>query len=169
MKRLLERLERVGRAAEDGAIVLLLGSMVLLAVLQIVLRQFFGSGIGWADELIKIIVLWLAMVGSIAAARDNRHIRIDLLSHILPAKLVALTRVVVDVFAAGVCAIIAWQAWRYLQLEIEWQETVLIDTPAWAAHAIVPAAFLLIGYRFLVGSAATIYEVFRGEPLEDAS
>ena len=62
MKLLLERLERVGRAAEDGALVLLLGSMVLLAVLQIVLRQFFDSGIGWADELIKIIVLWLAMV-----------------------------------------------------------------------------------------------------------
>ncbi len=150
-------------------LVLLLGSMVLLAVLQIVLRQFFGSGIGWADELIKIIVLWLAMVGSIAAARDNRHIRIDVLSHVLPAKFVALTRVLVDMFAAGVCAVIAWQAWRYLQLEIEWQETVLIDTPAWIAHAIVPAAFLLIGYRFVVSSAATVYELFRGEPLKDQS
>ena len=168
MKRVLERLERAGRAAEDGALVLLLGSMVLLAVLQIVLRQFFGSGIGWADELVKIIVLWLAMVGSIAAARDNRHIRIDVLSHVLPGKLVALTRVLVDLFAAVVCVTIAWQAWRYLQLEIEWQETVLIDTPAWAAHAIVPAAFLLIGYRFVVGSATTVYEMFRGERLKDA-
>ena len=109
------------------------------------------------------------MVGSIAAARDNRHIRIDVLSHVLPDKLVALTRVVVDLFAAGVCVTIAWQAWRYLQLEIEWQETVLIDTPAWVAHAIVPAAFLLIGYRFLVGGVATVYELFRGEPLKDAS
>jgi TRAP-type C4-dicarboxylate transport system permease small subunit len=169
LKRVLERLERAGRAAEDGALVLLLGSMVLLAVLQIVLRQFFDSGIGWADELVKIIVLWLAMVGSIAAARDNRHIRIDVLSHVLPDKLVALTRVLVDLFAAAVCVTIAWQAWRYLQIEIEWEETVLIDTPAWAAHAIVPAAFLLIGYRFLVGSAATVYEVFRGERLKDAS
>lgn len=169
MKRVLERLERAGRAAEDGALVLLLGSMVLLAVLQIVLRQFFGSGIGWADELVKIIVLWLAMVGSIAAARDNRHIRIDVLSHVLPEKLVALTRVLVDLFAAAVCMIIAWQAWRYLQLEIEWQETVLIDTPAWAAHAIVPAAFLLIGYRFVVSSAATVYEMVRGARLENPS
>jgi TRAP-type C4-dicarboxylate transport system permease small subunit len=169
LKRVLERLDRAGRAAEDGALVLLLGSMVLLAVLQIVLRQFFGTGIGWADELVKIIVLWLAMVGSIAAARDNRHIRIDVLSHVLPEKLVALTRVLVDLFAAAVCVIIAWQAWRYLQLEIEWQETVLIDTPAWAAHAIVPAAFLLIGYRFVVGSVATVYEMFRGERLKDAS
>jgi TRAP-type C4-dicarboxylate transport system permease small subunit len=168
LRRVLERLERIGRAAEDGALVVLLGSMVLIAVLQIVLRQFFDSGIGWADELIKIIVLWLAMVGSIAAARDNRHIRIDVLSHILPGKLVSLARVLVDLFAAGVCIIIAWQAWRYLQLEIEWQETVLIDTPAWTVHAIVPLAFLLISYRFLVGCIRTLFDMFRGDAVGDA-
>ncbi len=141
--------------------------MILLAVTQIVLRQFFDDTIVWADELIKIIVLWLAMVGSIAAARDNRHIRIDVLSHILPEKGIVLTRVVVDLFAAAVCAVIAWQAWRYLKIEIEWQETVLIDTPAWLAHVIVPAAFLLISYRFLVSVAGEIYEMFRGDPLKE--
>lgn len=168
MRIILERLERIGRAAEDGALVVLLGAMVILAVSQIVLRQFFDSGIGWADEFIKIIVLWLAMVGSIAAARDNRHIRIDVLSHILPDKLVALTRILVDLFAASVCVIIAWQAWRYLQLEIEWQETVLIDTPAWTVHMIVPLAFLLIGYRFVVAGGRTLFEMFRGDPIKRA-
>lgn len=166
MKSILAKLERVGRAAEDTALVVLLGSMVLLAVLQIVLRQFFDSGISWADELIKIIVLWLAMVGSIAAARDNRHIRIDVLSHILPAKLVVLTRIIVDLFAACVCVVIAWQAWRYLQLEIEWQETVLDDLPAWIAHAVVPVAFLLIAYRFTVSLAGDFYALFRGDAHE---
>ena len=164
MKSALATLERIGRIAEDAALVALLGSMVILAVTQIVLRQFFDGTIVWADELIKIIVLWLAMVGSIAAARDNRHIRIDVLSHVLPDKLVVATRILVDLFAAVVCAVIAWQSWRYLQIEIEWQETVLIDTPAWIAHLIVPAAFLLIAYRFLVSMAADLYLLLRGKP-----
>ena len=168
MKSILASLERIGRAAEDTALVVLLGSMIVLAVLQIVLRQFFDGAIVWADELIKIIVLWLAMVGSIAAARDNRHIRIDVLSHVLPEKLVVFTRVLVDLFAATVCVVIAWQAWRYLQLEIEFEETVLIDWPAWIAHVILPAAFLLIGYRFLVSIMAEVYAMFRGDKLEDA-
>lgn len=167
MKLLLARLERFGRLAENFALVALLGTMVVLAVLQIVLRQFFDDGIVWADELIKIIVLWLAMIGSIAAARDNRHIRIDLLSHILPERGVILTRMLVDLFAAVVCAVIAWQAWRYLQIEIEFEETVLLNLPAWMAHSIVPAAFLLICYRFLVSVLKEVYEMFRGEPLED--
>lgn len=167
MKDILARLERFGRLAENFALVALLGAMVVLAVLQIVLRQFFDDGIVWADELIKIIVLWLAMVGSIAAARDNRHIRIDVLSHVLPERGVILTRMLVDLFAAIVCAVIAWQAWRYLQIEIEFEETVLLEQPAWVAHAVVPVAFLLISYRFLVAVAAEVYEMFRGEPLED--
>ena len=73
---LLVRLDRYGRAAENVALVTLLSSMMLIAVGQIVLRQVFSTGIIWADELVKIIVLWLAMFGAVAAARDNRHIRI---------------------------------------------------------------------------------------------
>jgi TRAP-type C4-dicarboxylate transport system permease small subunit len=169
LKSVLALLERIGRVAEDAALVVLLGSMVVMAVTQIILRQFFDDTIAWADEFIKIVVLWLAMVGSIAAARDDRHIRIDVLSHILPDKLVVLSRIVVDLFAAGVCAMIAWQAWRYLQIEIEWQETVLGDVPAWIVHAVVPAAFLLISYRSLVAMAGDVYTVFRGDLPEDVS
>ena len=97
------------------------------------------------------MVLWLAMVGAVAACRENRHIRIDALSHLLSDRAVAVVRLVVDTFAAGICGIVAWHAWRYVQLEKEWQDTVLIDTPAWIVHAIVPVAFALLSYRFLVG------------------
>jgi len=119
----------------------------------------FGSGFGWADELVRLIVLWLALVGSIAACRENRHIRIDALSHVLPDIVVKLVRVMVDVFAALVCAIIAVQAWRYLQVEIEYDVTVLVDTPAWVVHSIMPAAFALIAYRFLVAALRQVGEL----------
>ena len=53
-------------------------------------------------------------------------------------------------FAAVVCGIVAWQAWRYLRLEIEFENTVLINVPAWMAHIVVPGAFALMSYRFAV-------------------
>lgn len=136
---------------------------MVLAVGQIVLREIFATGFVWADELVKLMVLWLAMVGSIAASRDNRHIRIDALSHILPDKAIAATRILVDLFAALVCGVIAWHAIRYQQLEIEFGDTVLIDTPAWLAHAIVPIAFALVGYRFLVLVAWQLYSLASGD------
>jgi TRAP-type C4-dicarboxylate transport system permease small subunit len=153
---LLARLERFGKLAENATLVVLLGSLVLLAVGQIILREIFETGFFRADELIKLLVLWLAMVGSIAATRDNRHIRIDALSHLLPDKAVTAIRLFVDVFAAAVCGVVAWQAWRYLQLEIEFEDTVLINVPAWIAHAVVPGAFALMSYRFAV---SVIHEI----------
>jgi len=156
---LLQRLDRVGRFLENSTLVGLLVSMMVLAVGQIVLRQVFNTGFIWADELIRLIVLWLAMVGSVAAARDNRHIRIDVLSHLLSDNAIRYVRGVVDLFAAAVCAVIAWHAWRYLQLEIEFEDTVLVDTPAWIAHIVLPAAFALVSYRFVVGSIAGLLGV----------
>lgn len=156
----LERLERAGSTLETIILVILLTSMMLLAVGQIVLREIFSTGVVWADELVKLMVLWLAMVGSIAASRENRHIRIDALSHVLPGLAVDVSRVLVDLFAAFVCAVVAWQAWLYLQLEIEYQDTVLVNIPAWIAHSVMPAAFLLISFRFLVLVVKQLVEIF---------
>ena len=155
----LTRLERFGRLSETVALVGLLCMMMLLAVGQIVLREVFNSGIIWADELLKLTVLWLAMIATIAACRDNRHIRIDALSHLLPETLIRVTRVLVDLFAAAVCGVIALQTYRYLQLEIEFQDTVLIDTRAWIVHSIVPIAFALTGYRFVVGALKVAFGI----------
>jgi len=159
-------MEKAGRAAENVALVTLLTGMILLSVGQIVLREVFSTGFAWADGLLKLTVLWLAMVGSIAACRDDRHIRIDVLSHLLPDAVVTVTRVVVDVFAAAVCAVIAWQAYRYLQLEIEFDDRVLVDTPAWMAHIIMPIAFALISYRFVVKILKRLYGLVFGVAME---
>ena len=152
----LSRLDRFGQLLENVALVTLLSGMMLLAVGQIVLREVFDTGIIWADELVRLIVLWLAMMGAVAACREDRHIRIDAITHIFPDRVIDVIRVVVDLFAAVVCAVIAWHAYRYLQLEIEFEDTVLVDTPAWIAHVVVPVAFAVLSYRFVVSAAKKI-------------
>ena len=137
--------------------------MMLLAVGQIVLREIFSTGFIWADELVKLLVLWLAMIGSIAASRDNRHIRIDALSHVLPEVGIRVTRVIVDLFAAVVCGAVAWHSYRWTLQEIEFEETVLINTPAWIAHVVVPVAFAIMAYRFVVLVIAEIAGVDTAE------
>ena len=156
----LSWLDGAGRLIENIVLVTVLSSMILLAVSQIVLREVFDSGIIWADQLVRLIVLWLAMMGAIAACREDRHIRIDALSHLFPDSVVSGIRIVVDLFAAGVCAVIAWHAYRYLQLEIEFEDTVLINTPAWIVHVIIPASFAVFSYRFLVSVLKRLIGLF---------
>ncbi|NNC77036.1 MAG: TRAP transporter small permease [Woeseiaceae bacterium] len=166
MKKVIAKLDRVGRFVENAALVGLLCGMMLLAVGQIIAREVFSTGFVYTDELIKLMLLWLAMVGSVAASRDDRHIRIDALSHLLPPMAVKISRLVVDVFAAIVCGVIAWHAYRYLLLEIEFEDTVLNDVPMWIAHSIVPVAFLLLTYRFAVLILWQLYAMF-GKDLDD--
>ena len=163
----LARLDQAGRLVEDVLLVTLLGGMMLVAVGQVIAREIFETGFFLAGELVRLMVLWLAMVGSIAACRENRHIRIDAISHLLSDRAVGIVRMLVDTFAAVVCGVIAWNAWRYLQLEIEFEDTVLTNTPAWVAHLVVPVAFALLSYRFLVLVLQTAVENFVGEKEAD--
>jgi TRAP-type C4-dicarboxylate transport system permease small subunit len=157
---LAARLERWGTALENAALVILLGALMLLAVAQIVLRVFFSFGFVWADELVKLLVLWIALVASIAASRSNRHLRIDVLSHFVAEKYARVPRIIVDAFAAFMCGFLAWHSWRYLQLVIEFEDTVLIDLPAWIAYALLPLSFALMCYRFVLSFGSDLIRAF---------
>lgn len=163
------RLERWGTALESTALVILLGALMVLAVGQIVLRIFFSYGFIWADELVKLFVLWIALIASVAASRSNRHLRIDLLSHFVAEKYSRYPRIVVDAFASFMCGVLAWHSWRYVQLTVEFGDTVLTNLPAWVAYSLLPLSFGLMSYRFLLSCASDVVRVLRPDtPKADA-
>ena len=157
----LERLERWGTAAENAVLVLLLSAMTLLAVGQIVLQIFFSIGFVWADELISLIVLWIAIVASVAAARSDRHLRIDALSHFVPEEYARFPRIIVDAFAAGMCLFLGWHSYRYIL--VFGDDTVLTGVPVWIALGVLPIAFALMAYRFLLLSGKGLLRVLTGD------
>lgn len=157
----LARLSRWGVAAENAALVLLFGALMLLAVMQIVMRVFFSTGFVWTDELTKLIVLWITLVASIAASRSDRHLRIDIVSNFVPERYARLPKLVVDAFAAAICGILAWHSYRYLQLTIEFEDTVLVDVPAWVAYGILPFAFAVMSYRFAASAVTQMVKLVR--------
>ena len=71
------------RKLEDALLVTLLLSMVGIATTQVLLRNLFDSGFYWGDSLVRVIVLWVALVGAMIASRNDSHIRIDLASRFL--------------------------------------------------------------------------------------
>ena len=162
--RLLKPLERWGTALENALLVLLLGAMILLATAQIVLRIGFDRGLIWADELLKILVLWVALVGSVATSRGRRHLRIDLLSHYVPERYARVPVLIVDAFAALVCGFIAWHSARYVLLTVEFGDTVLVGVPAWLVQGVLPVAFALMAYRFALYFLKELLELFRRGP-----
>lgn len=144
----LKTLERIGRLAEDAFVAAFLLALAGLAGLQIFLRNVLGAGFVWADELLRILVLWLAMAGAVAASRDDNHISIDLLTRFLPGRVALALRVVADIFTSTVSGIIAWSGFNFIGLEKDFGSTALGNLPAWLFEIIIPVGFGLICYRY---------------------
>jgi len=159
---LLDLAERIGRTVENAFLLILLTAMLALGASQIVLRNFLSGGLAWGDEALRIMVLWLALIGAVAASRDDRHISIDVASRVLPPRARGLVAAVVNLFTAGVCAVLAWYAWEFVADSREFEDQLLGGLPAWWFQLVMPVAFLLIAYRYLLWCARRLRQVFLG-------
>jgi len=159
----LNKAEALGRLLENILLTTLLLAMIGLAVTQILLRWGGAGSLPWGDEAIRLMVLWIAMVAGIAAAREDRHITIDVLSRFLTQRWQAIVAVVVDLFAAMVCLALAWYGWVMIRFAIEDGEVLLGGLPAWAFQGIIPVAFLLMGYRYLLWFARRLKQAITGQ------
>jgi TRAP-type C4-dicarboxylate transport system permease small subunit len=149
--RVLQRLRTWARQLEDGLLVLLLTGMILLAGTQILLRNAWGTGLTWSDPLLRVGVLWIALLGAMAATRTAHHIRIDVLSRFLPPKITRYNRLVTDLFTAIVCLLVAWHAGRFVHDEYLDGSLLFAAVPAWACELILPVGFGVMGLRYLLG------------------
>lgn len=155
----------LGRIAlvEDALLVILLALMIAVAAAQILLRNFLDMGLAWGDQALRVLVLWIALIGAVAAAREDKHISIDALLRFLAEPAKAVSRLVVGLFTASVCAVVAFHAGRFVYLDYEAATVAFGNLPLWVIELILPAGFALIALRYLVTSMARWKHLITGE------
>jgi TRAP-type C4-dicarboxylate transport system permease small subunit len=144
-------------------IVIVLGGLILLGAAQIVLRNFFSIGFAWGDGLARLAVLWLGLLGALAASRDGRHITMGALTRLLPPKARLVAGVCADLFGAAVSGALAFASWSFVSDSREFADTLLGNLPAWWLQAIMPVAFALIAWQFAVQALKRILGGFVAE------
>ena len=149
MAALLHRLHRTLHQIEDGLIVAVLLFMVLLAVAQIVLRNFFGTSLVWIEPLLQNAVLWIGLLGAMIASRNDEHIRIDVASSLLPEKYHPFLTTVVDLFTAFICVLVAWYSVGFVIEEYEYAGTAFSKVPSWVLQSIIPVGFSVMAVRYV--------------------
>lgn len=150
MSRILHRLE-------DGVLVLALATMLGMAIYQIILRNFFDSGLVWAESFVRVLVLWIAMLGAMVATREDRHINIDAISRFLPVTVARLAAVVTRLFAAVVCGLVAFYSLELVMFEFEDQTIAFAMVPNWVTQSVIPFGFAVMSLRFLWASLVQLF------------
>ena len=137
-------------AVENALLAILLSAILLIATGQILLRNLFSAGLPWADSLIRVLVLWLALVGAVIATRDNAHIGIDVLVRYIPGAARHWLQRFVNLFGAAVCAVIAWYSALLVWLEREDGLLAFAQVPVWLCQLVMPMAFAAMALHFVL-------------------
>ena len=118
--------------------------MLVLAAAQILWRNAFGMAIPYTEEILEWLVLWIAMLGAMAASVGSRHISVDALSQVLSKPARRWAGVSAQFFAFAACLALFLICGAYWLETIGYGETALGDTPRWVLEAIVPLAFAVM-------------------------
>ena len=137
---------------ENALIIIILFATMFIAVTQIVLRNGFSSGLSWADPALKMLVLYITIVGSIIATRENKHLSIDVLSKFLPVHLNLLVQKFTNIFAAFICLLMSYYSLKLLLLSKEFEDIAFNGIPLWILQIILPLGFLLMAIRFVINN-----------------
>ena len=161
---LLGHIHRIFHRLEDGILVGLLIVLIGTAVTQIALRNLFGSGIVWGDVMVRLLVLWVGLVGAMVASRQDHHIRIDLATRYFPEKSLLFIKFVAGLFTAVVCGTLAYYSFGFVQMEFMGGDTAFGIVPVWLCAAIIPLSFLTITLRYAVSALSCLIQALRPEP-----
>lgn len=157
----LERVRVFLHRLEDGILFGLLLLMIGMAVTQILLRNLFHSAIIWGDMLVRILVLWIGLIGGMIASRQDTHIRIDIVTRYLPKRAEVAVQGIVKLFASSVCVIMSYYSLEFVKMEFEDGGIAFANVPSWVCEAIIPFAFTIISLRYLILSLINFTKLFK--------
>lgn len=146
------RLLRVITRLENIALLALFSGMILIAAGQILLRNVFDMGLVWGDQALRVLVLWLGLVGAVVGSRENKHINMDVLLRFFAEPAKAASRGIVGLFTVGVCGVMAYHGARFVYLDYQAGIAAVGKVPVWILELIIPIGFGLMALRYLVYS-----------------
>ena len=183
----ITKLDKAFAKAEEILLALILVSMVVLAAIQVLLRNIWSTGIDWADITVQNATVLLGLLGAAVATSEGRHLNIDLLGRVLTGKGRTFLKVAIGIFAVYICAQLTIGGWTTFMVNyLPWKELVPASwtvwmnlkaqflegsIPQWLSQLLLPIGFGLIGFHFLLRLIRDLHTLATGkewESLDDA-
>ena len=162
-----DRVDEIMARVEQILLVTFLGLMIGIAFLQILLRNFFSTGLDWGDSLVRNLVLWVGFIGATLATKEEKHINIDVVSRWLPSLGKNVVTLITHLFSFFVCCGLTYAALKFIKNEIQMENIAFLDIPAWIPEMILPMTFGLMTFRFGLRSFKNLSEMGKMNPLHD--
>ncbi len=158
---------------EGWLLVLFLSAMVTLTFVQVALRALFiyahlhwanslMGRIDWAEPLVRLLVLWVSILGASLVTGENKHIKIDLMSDLLPAPMQPYRELLLSAACALITGLMLKASISYVKMEASFGGQIFASLPNWVAQLILPLGFGVIFFRFCLRAVDEALAICRG-------
>ena len=117
----------------DALIGAILAVITFALVYQVFGRYVLGHAPGWTEEVARMLIVWLTMLGAAACLRGGSHIAVTVLINALPAGPRNLVLWVRDFAILAAVAVLAWAGLRYAMLNAT-QDSAALEIPMFWAY-----------------------------------
>jgi TRAP-type C4-dicarboxylate transport system permease small subunit len=155
MKTLVSRLDRT----VEMLMALALAVMVVCVFGNVILRFVFNTGFAPAEEISRLMFVWMIFLGAILAMRKHAHLGVEMLLNVLPPA------------ARKACAVVSHALMLYalwLFLSGSWTQTVIgmniYSTVLGYPTALMAGAGLLCAGSMMLIVAANLLRIVTGHP-----
>ena len=150
--RILKKIEEIILKIEYFFVIVLLLTLCFLAFTQVVLRNAFSYSFVWADIVVRMLVLWVAIFGASIATSERGHVHIDLLTRMLPPPYNRYLDAFLSLVAASLCFLFLQASLKFVSVEkgVGSVNHLLWGAPEWIFATIFPIGFTLIMFKFLL-------------------
>ena len=146
---------------EKFFVVIMLSVMILLAFLQIVLRNAFSTGISWGDPIVRYLVLWVAFIGASLATKEEKHITIEVFSRWLSANRASYLKLLSQLVSAIICGLLTFAGSTFIRNEAQMGGVAFLKIPNWIPEMIIPITFALMTLRFLISFSEELLMILK--------
>ncbi|WP_159711635.1 TRAP transporter small permease [Geminicoccus flavidas] len=91
---------------------ILLAVLIVLFNAAVLMRYVFHQPIHFTEELSALLLIWIVMVGAIAAEYENQHLSITVLTDLMRERPRQMLGLFTDVLSVVVLLFVAWLGWR---------------------------------------------------------
>ena len=148
--KIIHLIENYINKIEAFFLVLSLITMVLLAFLQVVLRNIFSTGFLWADTFLRYLVVWVGFFGAAMATKEERHISIEIFTKFVSQVKKKIISIITSLFAIIVCYYMVVASLQFLFVSLPEDVVVFETIPLSYFMSIIPIGFILMIFHFVI-------------------
>jgi TRAP-type C4-dicarboxylate transport system permease small subunit len=136
-------------AVLNAVIGLLLALITVSLIYQVFGRYVIGRAPAWSEEVARMMIVWLTMLGAGACLRGGTHIAVTVLVNALPPGPRQIVLWLRDFAILAAVGVLTWAGVRYAELNAT-QDSPALEIPMSFVYASLPIGAALIALQLVL-------------------